>query len=171
MQRPSTTLPMAQAETLTSSGTMGWKQTTEVSIASLRKDYAKVHPHQIWMLAICVKKTHGEPMPLTTQTGPLCKPLNKTTRYLMNRDAALKGFLHPKWPRAHKVPIYWNYHSQFQSRSHCQKSSPKEISHTLRKEEIVSISLRLVLCHSKHNQTQFKTNSTQRSKRDMTTRD
>ena len=162
---------MAQVETLTSSETMGLKRTIEVSIASLREDYAKVHPRQIWMLAICVKRTHGELMPLIIQIGRLCKPLSKTTRYLMNREPVLKDFLHPSVPRAHKVPIYWNLRSRFQNKSLCQKSSPLEISHTLRKEGIASILLRLVLSHSKLNHHQFKIDSTRRSNGNMTIRD
>ena len=172
-QRHSTILPMAQAGIFTSSGTMVWKQIIEVSIATLKEDCARVHPHQIWMLAICVKRTHGDQMQRTIRTGPLCKPLNKTTRYLMSRDAALKDFLHPNTLLVHKVPIYWNLHSQFQSKSLCQKYSLQEIRDTLRKGEIVSISLRLVLFHSRLSQIQLtsKTDSTQHSNGNMTVRD
>ena len=169
--RPLTTLPTAQVEIFTSSETMVWKQTIEVNIASLRKDCAVAHRLQIWMHAICVKRTHGEQMPLNIQIGPLCKPLRRTTRYLVSRDAALRDFLHPKILHAHEALIYWTLRSRFPIKSLCQKSSPQEIKYTSRRGEIVSISLRIIVhSHSKLSQ-QLKRDSTHHSNGNMTIRD
>lgn len=100
-QRPLIIHLTALVEIVILSETMDLKQTIEASIANLREDCVLDSLHQIWMHELFGKETLGAQMLLTIPTGRLCKLSNKTTRYLMNKGAALNVSHRQKTPQEH----------------------------------------------------------------------